>query len=84
MNLLSGVRLGAALKLLPGLRVYSLNKIMIFTQSAHLEDAAGRKLPPGERDAHRATYVRRILATEGVVIPDTEPPESSSGSGPDS
>ena len=83
MNLLSGVRLGAALKLLPGLRVYSLNKIMIFTQSAHLEDAARRKLPPGERDAHRATYVRRILATEGVVIPDTEPPESSSGSGRD-
>jgi protein arginine kinase len=83
MNLLSGVRLGAALKLLPGLRVYSLNKIMIFTQSAHLEDAAGRKLPPGECDAHRATYVRRILATEGVVIPDTEPPASGSGSDPD-
>ncbi len=82
MNLLSGVRLGAALKLLPGLRVYSLNKIMIFTQSAHLEDAAGRVLHPGERDAHRATYVRRILATEGVVISDTEPPER--GSGPDS
>ena len=80
MNLLSGVRLGAALKLLPGLRVYSLNKIMIFTQAAHLEDAAGRKLPPAERDAHRATYVRRILATEGVVIPDTEPPESNSAS----
>ena len=81
MNLLSGVRLGAALKLLPGLRVYSLNKIMIFTQSAHLEDAAGRKLPPGERDAHRAAYVRRILATEGAVVPDSEAPES--GSGPD-
>ena len=84
MNLLSGVRLGAALKLLPGLRVYSLNKIMIFTQSAHLEDAAGRRLSPGECEAHRATFVRRILATEGVVIPDKEPPESSSGSGPDS
>ena len=84
MNLLSGIRLGAALKLLPGLRVYSLNKIMIFTQSAHLEDAAGRNLPSGECDAHRATYVRRILATEGVVIPDTEPPEGGSDSGPDS
>ena len=83
MNLLSGVRLGAALKLLPGLRVYSLNKIMIFTQSAHLEDAAGRKLPPVECDAHRATYVRRILATEGVVIPDKEPPASDSNSDPD-
>ena len=50
MNLLSGVRLGASLKLLPGLRVYSLNKIVIFTQSAHLEEAAGRDLSPdGER-----------------------------------
>ena len=84
MNLLSAVRLGAVLKLLPGLRVYTLNKIMIFTQSAHLEDAAGRRLSPGERDAHRATYVRRILATEGVVTPDMEPPESGSGSRPDS
>ncbi len=67
MNLLSGVRLGASLKLLPGLRVYTLNKIMIFTQSAHLEQAAGRDLPPAESDAHRAAFVRRILAAEGDV-----------------
>jgi protein arginine kinase len=74
MNLLSGVRLGASLKLLPGLRVYPLNKIMIFTQSAHLEQAAGRDLPTSESDIHRAAYVRRILETEGVVTPDREPP----------
>ncbi len=67
MNLLSGVRLGVSLKLLPGLRVYSLNKIMIFTQAAHLEQAAGRDLPPMEGDTHRASYVRRILAAEGDV-----------------
>ena len=66
MNLLSGVRLGVSLKLLPDLRVYTLNKLMIFTQSAHLEQAAGRDLPPAESDAHRAAYVRRILATEGI------------------
>jgi protein arginine kinase len=70
MNLLSGVRLGLSLKLLPGLRVYTLNKMMIFTQPAHLEEAAGRDLPPAESDAHRAAYVRRILATEGDVSPD--------------
>ena len=70
MNLLSGVRLGLSLKLLPGLRVYTLNKMMIFTQPAHLEEAAGRDLPPSEGDAHRAAYVRRILATEGNVSPD--------------
>jgi len=75
MNLLSGVRLGASLKLLPGLRVYPLNKIMIFTQPAHLEEAAGRDLSPAEGDAHRAAYVRRILSTEGAVTPDEEGPE---------
>ncbi len=66
MNLLSGVRLGASLKLLPGVRVYTLNKIMIFAQAAHLEEAAGRTLPPSESDAHRAAYVRRVLASEGI------------------
>lgn len=70
MNLLSGVRLGASLKLLQPLRVYTLNKLMIFTQPAHLDQAAGRDLPPAEGDAHRAAYVRRILATEGDVTPD--------------
>ncbi len=70
MNLLSGVRLGVSLKLLPGLRVYTLNKMMIFTQPAHLEQAAGRDLPQAESDAHRASFVRRILATEGDVSAD--------------
>ncbi|MEX2527377.1 MAG: protein arginine kinase [Gemmatimonadota bacterium] len=76
MNLLSGVRLGASLKLLPGLRVYSLNKIMIFTQAAHLEEAAGKELSPSESDLHRAAFVRRILSTEGAVAPDPQTPNS--------
>ncbi len=71
MNLLSGVRLGVSLKLLPDLRVYTLNKMMIFTQPAHLEQAAGRDLSPSECDAHRAAFVRRILATEGDVSADS-------------
>ena len=70
MNLLSGIRLGVGLKLLPELRVYTLNKLMIFTQTAHLEEAAGRDLPPSECDAHRAAYVRKILSKEGPVAPD--------------
>jgi len=72
INLLSGVRLGAGLKLLPGLRVYTVNKIMIYSQKAHLEQAAGRDLPPPERDAHRASFVRKILASEGVVTSEGE------------
>jgi protein arginine kinase len=75
MNLLSGVRLGLSLKLLPGLRVYSLNKMMIFTQPAHLEEAAGRDLSASESDAHRAAYVRRVLAAEGEVTPGDRPAE---------
>jgi protein arginine kinase len=82
MNLLSGVRLGLSLKLLPGLRVYTLNKMMIFTQPAHLEQAAGRELPSSEGDTHRAAYVRRILTSEGDVTADDassadQPPNDS-------
>jgi protein arginine kinase len=77
INLLSGVRLGAGLKLLPDLRVYTLNKIMIYSQTAHLEQAASKDLPPPECDAHRASFVRRILANEGVVSSEGEDhPES--------
>lgn len=74
INLLSGVRLGSGLKLLPKLRVYTLNKIMIYSQRAHLEQAAGRDLPPPERDAHRASFVRKILESEGVVTSEGEEP----------
>ena len=70
MNLLSGVRLGAGLKLIPGLSVYTLNKIMIFAQSAHLEQMAGAPLATGEVDIQRATYIRRILAREPASIED--------------
>ena len=73
MNLLSGVRLGVSMNLLSGLRVYTLNKIMIYAQQAHLEQAAGRTLTEAERDAHRAVYVRRILAEEGDVRAESSP-----------
>jgi protein arginine kinase len=73
MNLLSGVRLGVSMNLLSGLRVYTLNKIMIYAQQAHLEQAAGRVLSDADRDAHRAAYVRRILAEEGDVPAESSP-----------
>ena len=73
MNLLSGVRLGLGLKLLPGLRVYTLNQIMIFTQSAHLEKLAGKSLSSGDADAFRASYVRGLLSNEGNPDLDETP-----------
>jgi protein arginine kinase len=62
MNLLSGVRLGVGLQLIPHVPVYTLNRIMIFAQAAHLELVDGE----GESDAdvRRAAYVRRALEAE--------------------
>ena len=64
MNLLSGVRLAAGLHLVSGLSVYTLNKLLIFSQSAHLAHAEGRVLTEGEANLARARYVRQVLANE--------------------
>ncbi len=79
MNLLSGVRLGASMKLLSGVSVYTLNKIMIYAQQAHLEQAAGRTLADGEGDLHRAAYVRRTLTRESDE-PEAEGKADENGS----
>jgi protein arginine kinase len=64
MNLLSGVRLGAGLNLIPDVRVYTLNKLLIYTQPAHLAALEGRPTSDPELQTVRATYVRRLLAAE--------------------
>jgi protein arginine kinase len=66
MNLLSGVRLGAGLNLIPGLSVYTLNKLLIFTQPAHLAALEGRSTGDPELPTVRATYVRRVLQAEAA------------------
>jgi protein arginine kinase len=68
MNFLSGVRLGVGLKLIPSLSVYTLNKLLIFAQTAHLAHAEGRVLSDGESNVARARYVRHVLATEGSGV----------------
>lgn len=64
MNYLSGVRLAVGLKLITGLSVYTLNKLLIFSQSAHLAYAEGRSLSESETLVIRARYVRQALAEE--------------------
>lgn len=73
MNLLSGVRLGVGLKLITGLRVYTLNHLMIFSQAAHLQQMAGRPLDKSEGDIYRATYIRKILAQEATAPSEGSP-----------
>lgn len=64
MNFLSGVRLAVGLKLIQGLSVYTLNKLLIYSQLAHLAHVEGRALTDSEANIVRATYVRRTLADE--------------------
>jgi protein arginine kinase len=64
MNYLSGVRLAVGLKLISGLSVYTLNKLLIFSQSAHLAHAEGKALTESEANLVRARYVRQLLADE--------------------
>ncbi len=66
MNLLSGVRLGVGLKLIPGLSVYTLNKLLIYTQPAHLAALETRFPSDPELRATRAAYVRRTLDEEAA------------------
>ncbi|HEV8357369.1 MAG TPA: protein arginine kinase [Gemmatimonadales bacterium] len=64
MNLLSGVRLGVGLGLLPNVGMYALNKLLVYTQPAHLAAAHGRALSEEELPVRRAAYVRQTLEEE--------------------
>jgi protein arginine kinase len=62
MNLLSAVRLGAALKILDGVNLTTINKMLILCQPAHLQKLVGKSLDPSDRDVARANLVREMLA----------------------
>jgi protein arginine kinase len=68
MNYLSGVRLAVGLKLIRGLSVYTLNKLLIFSQAAHLSAAEGRSLTESETNLARARYVRKALEEEAGSV----------------
>lgn len=62
MRLLSMVRLGVYLAILPRIDLPSLNEMFIYTQPAHLQRQEGCELPPEARDVARARYIRDHLA----------------------
>jgi protein arginine kinase len=68
MKYLSGVRLAVGLKLISGLSVYTLNKLLIFSQAAHLASAEGRSLTESETNLARARYVRKALDEEAGSV----------------
>jgi protein arginine kinase len=64
MNLLSGVRLGVGVGLIPDVSLYTLNKLLVHTQPAHLAVAEGVSLGDPDLPVRRARHVRRVLDAE--------------------
>lgn len=61
MHLLSSVRMGVNLGLIPGLQIPELNQLFIHTQPAHLQKLSGSELDTADRNIERARYLRRHL-----------------------
>jgi protein arginine kinase len=61
VNLLSGVRLGVGLQILPAVPLYRLNRALVLAQTAHVAQDAGVSLDAESIPAHRAAFVRRMF-----------------------
>ncbi len=64
LNLLSGVRLGVELGLLPTLGWTTLNRLLVLAQDAHVARSADTGLDDEALPAHRASVVRRMMDGE--------------------
>lgn len=62
LNLLSLLRMGVDLELLPGEARGAVDELFILAQPAHVQKAAERKLTAEERDCFRADLIRLHLA----------------------
>jgi protein arginine kinase len=61
MHLLSSVRMGVNLGLIPDLEIPTINKLFIYTQPAHLQKLRGVELTTADRNIERARYLRQNL-----------------------
>ncbi len=66
MNLLSAVRLGVGLKMITGVGFYTLNKLLVHCQPAHLAAAHGVTIDDPSLPVQRARYVRKLLEDEAL------------------
>ncbi len=64
LNLLSGVRLGVGMAILPSVEWTTLNRLLVAAQDAHVALDAGIDLDDDALPVHRATLVRRMLEEE--------------------
>ncbi|MBF0484469.1 MAG: protein arginine kinase [Candidatus Omnitrophica bacterium] len=61
IELLSMLRLGIDLKVVPDVDIKALNELLIMIQPAHLQKIEGKKLSAAERDKKRAALIREKL-----------------------
>ncbi|MEY2981958.1 MAG: hypothetical protein RL562_2185 [Planctomycetota bacterium] len=61
LNNLSAVRFGVQQGIVPDLTLGDLNRILLLSQPAHLQEIHGKRLEAADRDALRADLVRQIL-----------------------
>ena len=61
LHLLSSVRMGVYLGLIPDLEIPTINKLFIHTQPAHLQKLRGTELPSADRNVERAMYLQSHL-----------------------
>ena len=64
LTCLSAVRFGVQQGLVRELTVQTLNRALLLSQPAHLQQIYHEKLGPTERDQRRATLVRRVLGRD--------------------
>src|SRR5438874_2595283 len=66
LHLLSSVRMGIYLGLIPDVEIPTINKLFIHTQPAHLQKLRGAELPSADRNVERAMYLQSHLRKRGA------------------
>ena len=65
VDLLSGVRLGVGMQILPDVPLYTLNRLLVLAQTAHVAQSFGVSCDAESIPEHRATLVRRMFEEVG-------------------
>ncbi|MEN6325578.1 MAG: protein arginine kinase [Syntrophomonas sp.] len=67
LGLLSDVRLGADMNIIPGIKIEGLNELVVAIRPAHLQKKAGRAMDAIQRDLERAAVIKEKLTTDKEV-----------------
>lgn len=67
LGLLSDVRMGADMNIIPGIRIDRLNELVVAIRPAHLQKKAGRAMDATQRDVERAAVIKEKLTEDKEV-----------------